>query len=78
MKNLMLASVIALLMTGSVFAQDKTKKEAKMEAKELKHDAKVAKKEAKMENDHIKADAAKDVKHEAKLLKKDAKKTPSN
>ncbi|GAB4043684.1 hypothetical protein [Spirosoma litoris] len=78
MKKLMIASAVALLMVGSAVAQDNTKKEAKMEAKELKHDAKMAKKEAKLENDHLKADAAKDLKHDAKMLKKDAKKAPSN
>lgn len=74
----MLAGAVALLMSGSVLAQDKPQKVAKMEAKEMKHDAKVAKKEAKMENDHMKADAAKDLKHDAKMMKKDAKKASSN
>ena len=70
----MIASAVIFLTSGSIWAQDKTKKEAKLETKELKHDAKIAKKEAKMENDHLKADAAKDMKHDAKMMKKDAKK----
>ncbi|GAB4041247.1 hypothetical protein [Spirosoma gilvum] len=74
MKTLMIATTAVMILSGSVFAQDKTKKEAKMETKEMKHDAKIAKKEAKMENDHMRADAAKEMKHDAKMMKKDAKK----
>ena len=74
MKKLMIAIVAVLLVTGGAFAQDKPKKEAKMEMKEMKHDAKMAKKEAKMEGDHMKADAAKEMKHDAKMMKKDTKK----
>ncbi|GAB4014473.1 hypothetical protein GCM10028808_37000 [Spirosoma migulaei] len=76
MKNLMVVAA-AYLFSSASFAQDKPKKEVKMEMKEMKHDAKVAKKEAKMEGDHMKADAAKDLKHDAKMMKKDAKKLPN-
>ncbi|AKD53749.1 hypothetical protein [Spirosoma radiotolerans] len=73
MKNIMIAATAMCLLSGVVHAQDAPKKVAKMEAKELKHDAKVAKKEAKTEGDYMKADSAKQSKHEAKMLKKTVK-----
>ncbi|WP_461101360.1 hypothetical protein [Spirosoma koreense] len=75
MKNVMIASVMVLFFSGASVAQDNTKKVAKMEAKELKHDAKIAKKEAKMEGDYVTADSAKKAKHTAKLVKKSVKQT---
>ncbi|QDK80082.1 hypothetical protein EXU85_16290 [Spirosoma sp. KCTC 42546] len=69
MKNAMIFAVAILLMSGTAFAQDETKKEAKMEQKQLKKDAKAMKKEGKKEGNEMKADSGKAMKKMHKSMK---------
>lgn len=69
MKKIMIIAVATMLMTGSAFAQDETKKEAKMEQKQMKKDAKAMKKEGKKEGNEMKADSGKAMKKMHKSMK---------
>lgn len=69
MKKIMIFAVAVLLMSGAAFAQDETKKEAKMEQKQMKKDAKAMKKEGKMEGNSMKADSGKALKKMHKSMK---------